>query len=169
MSATQQSPARTAPKSGPTPKRQRGVSGNPAKRGAAQDGNAARDSATATSPDKGRPTWLFLLLAGLITALTGAYTTAAVMAPVSVDSFALLTLLTVPALVTMVFVPEARSRGIYRWPVAWILGFTSMYPLPVLILAQSWVLIRFWLVEYDPALPPAFADRLPRRRAKTSD
>lgn len=165
--STRAAASRTAPKGHPTPKRPRqGISGNPAKRAAAQatpQVDTAAHEAAAKRPARSIARFVAQTLAVVV--LVGGYTVAAVLSPVATDSLVLIALLCVPALVTMLFVPPARSRGLHRWPVAWVLGFTSMYPLPVLIAAQVWVVWRFWVIEYVPMLPAP----LRRTRGRTDD
>lgn len=137
-------------KNRPTPKRPR--KGHPAKQ--------AQTTQSVAEP-KTRPTWLTLVFVALAVVASAAYTTSIIFAPFAPDTGSVLALLTVPAIATMIFVPQARSRGLHRWPVAWLIGFTSIYPLPMLIAAQAWVLASFWVFEYTPRLP----ERLRRKSA----
>lgn len=130
-------------------------SGNPARRAGAAPTRADTPPREEVAPEERQPRFTIRFVLGLlaILAFTTAYTYGVMFVPWSVDSVVLVTLLAVPAAITMAFVPEARTTGLYRWPVAWALGFTSTLPILVLVLAQTWVLSRFWLVEYTPRSP----------------
>lgn len=53
-----------------------------------------------------------------------------------------------PAVITLWVLPPARRHGLIRWPVLWILFYTSTIPFAVLIVGQTWVLHRFFFVEF---------------------
>jgi hypothetical protein len=82
------------------------------------------------------------------------FTPAIFFVPAAADNTTVvLALLCIPALLTMIFVPRARTQHLYRWPIVWLLGFTSQLAWSTLIVAQTWVLIRFWYVEARPQMP----------------
>lgn len=90
------------------------------------------------------------------------------------ESSATLLALAVAPILTAVFVPHSRRHGWHRWLA--LLGLTlvvmpDLY-LPVLLVADTWILHRFWVVEGGIRLPfrvPARAPvRVPRLRRTPS-
>lgn len=53
-----------------------------------------------------------------------------------------------PAVITLWILPPARRHGLIRWPVLWLLFYTSTVPVAVLIVGETWVLHRFFVREF---------------------
>lgn len=53
-----------------------------------------------------------------------------------------------PAVITLWVLPPARRHGLIRWPVLWLLFYTSTVPVAVLIVGETWILHRFFAVEF---------------------
>ncbi|GAB2733660.1 hypothetical protein GCM10027273_10600 [Nocardioides pakistanensis] len=60
--------------------------------------------------------------------------------------------LLVPAAVTLWRIPQTRRTGLHRWPTIWLIGMVTSigWFFPTLVVAQIWVLHRFWTVEFPP-------------------
>lgn len=94
------------------------------------------------------------------TALCGvvvtAYTAALLFVPAAAgSSLFIYTMLALVPLLTMIFVREARTRGLHRWPTIWLLSLivTPSWVLPVLFVGQTWAVARAWLIESGPQRP----------------
>lgn len=71
------------------------------------------------------------------------------------DTSVTLVALGLAAAVTAVFVPYARKHGWHRWLALVGLALVT-HPdlmLPTLMVAETWILHRFWVVEGPPRLP----------------
>lgn len=95
------------------------------------------------------------------------------LAAYSVAFAGFLAALVAPAVVTVIVLPEARKSGWHRWAATWALTLTSaegFTPL-VLLVAETWVLRQFWVVERTTALPglPGLPRLRRRRRAARAE
>ncbi|MDN5894594.1 MAG: hypothetical protein L0H93_11275 [Nocardioides sp.] len=61
-----------------------------------------------------------------------------------------LVVLILPAIVTAALIPQARRRGWVRWVSVWVLSYIVMpeFAAPTVAVAETWILHRFWVVEF---------------------
>lgn len=64
------------------------------------------------------------------------------------DPSTILALVVLPAVITLWVLPPARRHGLHRWPVLWFLYATSPFPVVILVVGETWILHRFFAVDF---------------------
>lgn len=83
------------------------------------------------------------------------------------DPSTVLAVSVLPAVITLWILPPARKHGLLRWPVLWFLYMTSAFPVVVLVVGETWILYRFFAVDFPGQHKWATHDEAPAKTVAT--
>lgn len=143
MTSATKSKSSSRQKTGPTPKRDARTKSREVVEAASAPEKAAR-----TTPDW-RKGGFFAWLGCIVVALIHTGFAVGISSSGGGETLTLVAVL-IPAIVTAIAIPGARRRGWHRWVALVMLTYTTIpwYAASVLAIGETWVLHRFWAVDF---------------------